>query len=81
MSLIHFLLAYDHKRGELVGEPRQFTDPVEAARAYADLEQVHRSDRHLEIVLVGSDSLETIKVTHGNYFGADTGIEALASAG
>lgn len=68
MSLIHFLLIFDHSRGELIEEPRQFIDADEAASAYAELEQLHRGDKHLEIVLVGSDSIETVKQTHGNYF-------------
>lgn len=68
MPLIHFLLVYDLDRQSLVGDPRQFSDPAEAASAYADLEQKHRRDANLEIVLIGADSLETIKSTHGNYF-------------
>ncbi len=32
------------------------------------MEQEHLGDRHLEIVLVGADSIETIMQTHGNYF-------------
>jgi hypothetical protein len=71
VSLIHFLLVYDHRAGALVGEPRQFSDATEAAQAYAELEREHRGERHLEIVLVGSDSIETIRLTHGNYFGGD----------
>lgn len=36
---------------------------------YARLEREHmdKADR-VEIVLIGSDSLETVKVTHANYF-------------
>ncbi|MHB8469480.1 MAG: hypothetical protein ACYDCH_06980 [Gaiellaceae bacterium] len=68
MPLIHFLLMYDLDRQELVGEPREFVNPDEATAAYAELEQKHRRDSNLEIVLIGSDSLETIKSTHGNYF-------------
>jgi hypothetical protein len=29
---------------------------------------MHRHDSNLEIVLIGSDSLDTIRSTHGNYF-------------
>lgn len=66
MALIHFLLVYDLVRQRLVHEA-QFTDPAEAASEYARLEFEHRGDRDLEIVLVGADSLETIKRTHGHY--------------
>ena len=68
MPLIHFLLMYDLERQELVGAPREFSDPAEATSAYAELEREHRQDPRLEIVLIGADSLETIKSTHGNYF-------------
>jgi hypothetical protein len=68
MPLIHFLLVYDLDRQELLEEPRQFVNPDEAAGAYAALEQEHRHDPNLEIVLIGADSLETIRNTHGNYF-------------
>lgn len=68
MPLIHFLLVYDLDRQSLVGDPREFSDPIEAANAYAELEQEHRQDSNLEIVLIGADSLDTIKTTHGNYF-------------
>jgi hypothetical protein len=71
MPLIHFLLVYNLDRGQLVEEPRQFSNPDEAAAAYSALEQEHRHDSHVEIVLIGADSLETIKSTHGNYFDGD----------
>jgi hypothetical protein len=68
MPLVHFLLAYDHKRETLVADPQEFTDADEAATAYAQLESKYRDDPNVEIVLVGADSIETIKQTHGNYF-------------
>jgi hypothetical protein len=67
MAVIHFLLAYDLKEQRLVLQ-REFDDGAEAATAYADLESEHRDNGDLEIVLVGADSLETIKVTHAQYF-------------
>jgi hypothetical protein len=70
VPLIHFLLVYDHVQQALVAEPREFLDSAEAAAAYAELEREHHHDANLEIVLIGSDSLETIKSTHGNYFEA-----------
>ena len=63
---IHFLLTYDLRTGHL--EVREFDDPDEATRAYGEAERGHLDDRDLEIVLVGSDSLETVKQTHGHYF-------------
>lgn len=67
MALYHFLLVYDLNLQQLV-EQLSYTDAYEAAEAYARLEEKHRGDDDLEIVLVGADSIETIKVTHGHYF-------------
>jgi len=60
---------FDLDRQEIVGEVREFSDPIEAAEAYAALEWEHRGDRNLEVVLIGADSLDTIRHTHLNYFG------------
>lgn len=73
MPLVHFLLAYDREKGALVTH-QAFDRSEEAVRAYEDLERTHRDDTHMEIVLIGADSLETVMLTHGNYF------EATASA-
>jgi hypothetical protein len=67
MLLIHFLLVYDHAKQQLV-KSESFTNASEASAAYEKLEQELRAQRDLEIVLVGADSFETIKMTHGNYF-------------
>lgn len=69
MPIIHFLLVYDRKLQKLVFQ-QPYTDSAEAVRAYEEMEEKHRDDRHMEIVLVGADSLETIMLTHGNYFDA-----------
>lgn len=39
-------------------------------KKYEELEQEHRLESHIDIVLVGSDSIDTVKVTHANYFDA-----------
>jgi hypothetical protein len=67
MSLIHFLLVYDLKAQQLLSHD-EFTDGREAVQAYSDCELKHRGDSDIEIVLVGADSLDTIRVTHGQYF-------------
>lgn len=69
MPLVHFLLAYDRQKGALV-EQRPFYDSREAVAAYEALEREYREETHMEIVLVGADSLETVMLTHGNYFDA-----------
>jgi hypothetical protein len=78
MSLIHFLLVYDRKAQKLVFE-REYEDSAEAVKAYEETEEMYRDQHHMEIVLVGADSIETVKLTHGNYFEAGSGAEPVAS--
>jgi len=70
MTLCHFLLVYDLERQELV-EQREFSDGEQATLAYTELEREHGGDRNKEIVLVGADSIETIRSTHAHYFARD----------
>ncbi len=65
--LHHFLLVFDHQAGKLVHQ-EEFTNAPEAIRAYSDMELKHLDERGIEVVLIGSDSLETIRRTHANYF-------------
>jgi hypothetical protein len=67
MALIHFLLVYDLQQQKLIHE-EAFDDPHEAATAYGEMEAQNRGNRNVEIVLVGADSIETIRRTHGHYF-------------
>jgi hypothetical protein len=76
MALIHFLLAYDRAAGHLISQV-PFTDAHEATEAYKQLEVEHRLDENVEIVLIGSDSIETVMKTHSNYFGEQRSIEDL----
>lgn len=69
MPIVHFLLVYDRQRGKLIVD-QPFSDLSEAVRAYEEMEEAHRDDKHMEIVLVGADSIETVMLTHGNYFDA-----------
>lgn len=64
----HFLLVFDHERGELIKESQFGEDGSRALSSYADMEWEHRNDRSIEIVLIGSDSIDTVKLTHANYF-------------
>lgn len=80
MALRHFLLVYDLGAQCLVSQ-QQFVDGDEAAVANAALERQHKGRDDLEIVLVGADSIETIKRTHTHYFDAlETVSPFLASA-
>lgn len=67
----HFLLILDVDSGVVKVEPfgYRFEDALEA---YERAEKAARdSDQKLDIVLLGADSLDTIKRTHSSYFGAE----------
>lgn len=67
-TIRHFLLVFDHERGRLIDQ-QEFGDDSEAAvAAYAAKEQEFQGQRMIDIVLVGSDSLGTVRRTHANYF-------------
>jgi len=62
----HFLVAYDPATGNT--KVRSFGTDYDAAQAaYAEAERSNNDER-LDIVLLGADSLETIKQTHSSYF-------------
>lgn len=63
----YFLLVYDHGKRRLV-EIEEFRDGKAAVAAYDAKERPFLRDPSIEVVLLGSDSLDTIKVTHRNYF-------------
>lgn len=65
--MFHFLLVYDHQQEKLLRE-EMYRDAKEAADAYSQTERDLHGNDDLEIVLVGSDSINTIHRTHGHYF-------------
>lgn len=67
---------YNIELGRLV-DCQNYTDSAEAVARYAALEREYAGQGKFEIVLVGADSLETIKRTHGQYFAGDA--DAIAS--
>jgi hypothetical protein len=69
MPLVHYLLAYDRNEGRLVVQ-QPFADSAEAVKAYENLERKYGDAKYMEIVLVGADSIESVMLTHGNYFDA-----------
>jgi hypothetical protein len=69
-GMLHFLLVYSYEQRHLV-EQETFVDPVAATTAYTEAERRYRDKPGYEIVLVGSDSIETIMKTHGHYFAGD----------
>lgn len=69
----HFILVFDRRAGRQL-EQLTFGSGQKAARAalvaYEELEERHRDQPHIDIVLIGSESIETVKVTHSTYFDA-----------
>ncbi|HEU5062187.1 MAG TPA: hypothetical protein VFT79_03415 [Solirubrobacterales bacterium] len=63
----YFLLIYDLTSRALQHE--EFgCDHTGAAERYSELEELHRENSAIEVVLVGADSFDTIKRTHSHYF-------------
>ena len=65
--LVHYLLVYDHAAGMLIDE-KTYTDPDEAIAAYAATEREHHFKDKIEVVLIGAESVEALRVTHAHYF-------------
>jgi hypothetical protein len=76
----HFLIIYDIPSG--AARVRSFgTDYDGAQAAYAEIEGEMRDRDDLDIVLVGADSLDTVKRTHSSYFRAEKSFESLLPEG
>jgi len=63
----HFLVTRDMTRRK-TAVVELGTDYEAAQYAYQEAEQQARGLPHLDVVLLSSDSLETIKQTHSSYF-------------
>lgn len=72
--LNHYLLVFDHVQGELVDLIEFGPDTRRALHTYAETERKYEKDDLIEVVLLGSDSLETVKVTHANYFNGQASV-------
>lgn len=63
----HFLVTYDIRHG--LAHVDSFDRNYDAAlAAYAEAEEAHRDDSNVEVVLLGSDSIQTLERTHSSYF-------------
>lgn len=72
----HFILVYDIAARHV--DVHSFgTDRGEATRAYSVLEDEYSATGKYEVVLVGADSLDTVKRTHSPYFSAGTAREVV----
>ena len=66
-QLKNFLIVY-HPRRDVV-EVTEYADPEEATNAYQIAEKDAReSDEDRQVVLIASDSIETIQRTHSNFW-------------
>ncbi len=65
--MVNYLIVYDREKATQISL-REFEDDVEAVKAYDAAEMQHLERPHIDIVLVGADSIDTIKVTHASYF-------------
>jgi predicted metal-dependent HD superfamily phosphohydrolase len=80
-ELSQFLIVFDHDRGALYQDVTVFADPAEALSAYDAAERHFAELEHIEVVLIGSDSLDTVRRTHANYFDGTAALERLLPAG
>ncbi|HTZ42407.1 MAG TPA: hypothetical protein VMB79_00960 [Jatrophihabitans sp.] len=64
----HFLLVFDHEQERLIDQRSFGDDSTSALAAYAITEEKYRDNVMIDIVLIGSDSIETVRLTHANYF-------------
>ncbi len=64
----HYLLVF-RRASVLLEDLRAFgTNSAAALEAHAAAEEDFRDSDWMKIVLLGSDSLDTLRVTHPNYF-------------
>ncbi|MDA8148520.1 MAG: hypothetical protein M0Z93_07040 [Actinomycetota bacterium] len=63
----YFLLVYDRRAARLASAPQVFDDQKEALRSRFDLERSWPGG-DVEVVVLGGESLESLKTTHARYF-------------
>ena len=66
---IDFLIAFDHDARKQISL-EEFRNTAQALKAYSEREEQYRDNPRVEVVLLGADSIDAIKVTHSNYFEA-----------
>ena len=63
----HFLLIYDRRKDQLISH-ESFGEDADAAMTAYRAAEIEYDRPEMDIVLIGSDSLETVKITHSTYF-------------
>lgn len=80
VDIKHFLVVYDLADG--YARVERFGTNYEAALdAYAKAEEDFANRDSFDIVLLGADSIETIKRTHSSYFHTEETFESLLPPG
>lgn len=83
-EISRFLLIFDHELGRLRDAPREFSGDSEAAEAldaYDAAEEAYADQRHrIEVLLVGAESIDAVKATHGRFFRQREDLEPALSA-
>jgi hypothetical protein len=63
----HYLVVFDRSKGAVVHR-QSYADPRKALDARFEAEREHRDDPDIEVVVLGADSWDALKRTHGRYF-------------
>jgi len=79
-ELSQFPIVFNHHQGALHQDVTVFDDPAETLRAYDVAERHFAEQEHIEVVLIGSDSLDTVRRTHANEFDGTAALERLPPA-
>ena len=65
--VIDFLITFDHDARKQISL-EEFHNTAAALKAYGEREEQYRDNPRVEVVLLGAESIDAIKVTHSNYF-------------
>ena len=72
----HFLIVFDGARATMRERVRSFAGAEAAMKAYAAAEGRYEGEPRIQVVLITSDSLGTVKATHPNFWSTDFATEA-----
>jgi hypothetical protein len=65
--MIHFLLVFDRREGRVLSI-REFDTRSAAMAGRFQAERLHRENPDIEVVVLGAQSVDALKRTHGRYF-------------
>jgi hypothetical protein len=80
-GLSQFLIVFNHEQGALHQDVAVVADAAVVLRVYDAAERHFAEQEHIEVVLIGSDSLDTVRRTHANEFDGTAALERLLPAG